>query len=99
MNDTARATPPRVRGTAARAARPLNSDQTAVPADADDFADHGTGADRRVARGVGVPSKLKEALHATRGHADDTVREHAFAMTAQQDVPADNVVGDHRRQW
>jgi len=71
---------------------PGERDHTTVPADADDFADNGVGADWSVARDPRVPSKLKEALGATCGHADDTMREHSFAMAAQQDVAANNFV-------
>ena len=43
---------------------PGERDHATVPADADYSADNGIGGDWSVARDLGVPSKLKEALGA-----------------------------------
>jgi hypothetical protein len=66
-----------------------------VPADADHSAHDGVGADRCVARDLGVTSKLKEALGAASGHADDAMRQHSTAMAAQQYVAANNSFRGH----
>ena len=74
---------------------PAQSDQAAVPADRDDSTDHIICADGRVARGLGVASKLEDTAGATRGHADDPMRHDSCGMAAQQHIAADDLVGEH----
>jgi hypothetical protein len=64
----------------------------AVAPDRDDSADHRVRADGNVVPGFGIPSTVKSALVATRGHRDEPVRKHSRTVAAEQHVAADDVV-------
>jgi hypothetical protein len=62
----------------------------------DNFADNSVGSNGRVPPRFGVPSTMKSALGAARGHGDEPVREHPFVMATEQHVAADDLVGRDR---